>query len=168
MASCAICNRPLSDPKSVQQGIGPVCWARLHGDNDGGDHPHDELLPLDEYPLDEGVICIREGGRVKTNVPHLVERHSPDGYEWGYGGSGPGELALNICEYYVRILRENGYSIGSPVSFRQGVAHEMTLQIYQDFKWKFIGSMDQAGGKIPANEIMSWIKDRLPVQGELL
>jgi Family of unknown function (DUF6166) len=23
-----------------------------------------------------------------------VVQHSPDGYEWGYGGSGPAELAL--------------------------------------------------------------------------
>lgn len=25
-----------------------------------------------------------------------VSRHSPDGFEWGYGGSGPADLALSI------------------------------------------------------------------------
>lgn len=28
-------------------------------------------------------------------LPHVV-RHSPDGFEWGYGGSGPSDLALAI------------------------------------------------------------------------
>ena len=41
-----------------------------------------------------------------TNVPHLVVHHSPTGYEWGYGGSGPADLALNILEWQ---LRREGY-----------------------------------------------------------
>ena len=28
-------------------------------------------------------------------LEHIV-RHSPDGFEWGYGGSGPADLALSI------------------------------------------------------------------------
>ncbi len=26
-----------------------------------------------------------------------IINHSPDGFNWGYGGSGPGQLALAIC-----------------------------------------------------------------------
>ena len=26
---CSVCNKPLSNPKSVERGIGPVCWAAL-------------------------------------------------------------------------------------------------------------------------------------------
>jgi len=26
---CRVCGRPLRVPKSVERGIGPVCWARL-------------------------------------------------------------------------------------------------------------------------------------------
>lgn len=29
-------------------------------------------------------------------LEHRVVRHSPDGFSWGYGGSGPAELALNL------------------------------------------------------------------------
>jgi hypothetical protein len=28
---------------------------------------------------------------------HDLRNHSPDGFEWGYGGSGPAQLALAIC-----------------------------------------------------------------------
>lgn len=28
---------------------------------------------------------------------HDLRNHSPDGFAWGYGGSGPAQLALAIC-----------------------------------------------------------------------
>ena len=31
-------------------------------------------------------------------LPH-IERHSPDGFEWGYGGSGPADLALSMLAH---------------------------------------------------------------------
>ncbi len=34
-------------------------------------------------------------------IPHTIVYHSPDGFEWGYGGSGPSELALNILALFV-------------------------------------------------------------------
>ncbi len=30
-----------------------------------------------------------------------VRNHSPDGFNWGYGGSGPAQLALAICLRYL-------------------------------------------------------------------
>lgn len=42
-----------------------------------------------DKPLTEGVILRRdETGTVYTNVPHVALYHSPDGYEFGYPGSG--------------------------------------------------------------------------------
>ncbi len=29
MVNCNICGRPLTAPKSVARGVGPVCWAKL-------------------------------------------------------------------------------------------------------------------------------------------
>ena len=26
---CTECNKPLSNPKSIERGMGPVCWAKL-------------------------------------------------------------------------------------------------------------------------------------------
>src|SRR5579862_9119212 len=36
-----------------------------------------------------------------TNVPWSVVSHRPSGFEWGYGGSGPADLALNILNWFV-------------------------------------------------------------------
>ncbi len=41
------------------------------------------------------VEIVRASGKVEQ-LPHIV-RHSPDGFEWGYSGSGPTDLALAIC-----------------------------------------------------------------------
>ena len=50
--------------------------------------------------------------------------HSPDGFNWGYGGSGPAQLALAIC------LELHG-------------EENVTPEIYQDFKWKLISKLPQ-------------------------
>ena len=43
------------------------------------------------------IVCERVDARaVLTGVPHEWVWHSPGGFEWGYGGSGPADLALNI------------------------------------------------------------------------
>ncbi len=43
------------------------------------------------------VICRREAGyAVVEGIGQEWVWHSPSGFEWGYGGSGPADLALNI------------------------------------------------------------------------
>ena len=43
------------------------------------------------------VICRREAGRtIVEGISQEWVWHSPTGFEWGYGGSGPADLALNI------------------------------------------------------------------------
>jgi hypothetical protein len=44
--------------------------------------------------------------------------HSPDGFNWGYGGSGPAQLALAV------VLAVTGSPIG-----------------YQEFKWQYIAGL---------------------------
>ena len=48
----------------------------------------------------EGVISTREvtlnGDRLDPSESQAVINHSPDGFNWGYGGSGPAQLALAI------------------------------------------------------------------------
>lgn len=51
-----------------------------------------------------------------------LRNHSPDGFAWGYGGSGPAQLALAILTYEV--------------------GEELALIHYQEFKRKFIAKMD--------------------------
>src|SRR5204862_6265890 len=54
----------------------------------------------DDDDLIEGFKQHDEGGPGRVTVAgeplkHVVH-HSPDGFQWGYGGSGPADLALSI------------------------------------------------------------------------
>jgi len=40
-------------------------------------------------------VLVREDGKPDRPLKHYV-KHSPDGFEWGYGGSGPADLAYAI------------------------------------------------------------------------
>jgi hypothetical protein len=98
----------------------------------------DEYLPL---PIqDHGLVMRRdpsgEGprGTVKTNVPHRVERSSPDGFEFGYGGSGPLDLALNAVEHLIQTLAEEGV-IDSPSDYY--TEEDGDVQKGRCRKWRF-------------------------------
>lgn len=52
-----------------------------------------------------------------------VWNHSPDGFAWGYGGSGPAQLALAIL--------------------LELTDQETAIRNYQDFKWKVISQIPQ-------------------------
>jgi len=51
------------------------------------------------YRREDGlrVLVVRDG---KPDVLHHVVRHSPTGFEWGYLGSGPADLAYSILADY--------------------------------------------------------------------
>lgn len=46
-----------------------------------------------------------EDERGRRLLPHVC-RHSPGGFEWGYLGSGPADLALSICSYLLGSIAE--------------------------------------------------------------
>jgi len=51
-----------------------------------------------------------------------VRNHSPDGFSWGYGGSGPSQLALALL---LEATDEN-----------------TAARVYQNFKWDIIANLD--------------------------
>lgn len=63
------------------------------------------------------------GTKVSLNDSLKVRNHSPDGFEWGYGGSGPSQAALAICLHL----------------FDRNVAESL----YMDFKMIFLASLPQ-------------------------
>ena len=71
-----------------------------------------------------------------------VHNHSPDGFEFGYGGSGPAQLALAILMDYTGKIP--------------------TTRVYQAFKFKFIGSMQHPGGTIGGLKIEDFINQFKP------
>ena len=96
-------------------------------------------------------------GQAVTNVPHLVVQHSPDGYEFGYGGSGPSDLALNACQLY---LNMTGYE-GRQTKCYDGSCWSLAFALHQEFKGYFIASAPRVGRVIPFAEIDAWFKLRL-------
>jgi hypothetical protein len=87
-------------------------------------------------PLPVWVCEAREaGGRKRELKPGPSQRlfnHSPDGFQWGYGGSGPSQLALAIL-----------------LDFTEGDG-ELALHCYQDFKFQHVagfGDEWQLSGK---------------------
>lgn len=64
-----------------------------------------------------------DGKKLNPEWSQRIRNHSPDGFNWGYGGSGPAQLALAIClELY---------------------GEEKARKIYQDFKFKHIATLPQ-------------------------
>ena len=63
------------------------------------------------------------GKEIFPHVSQKVHNHSPDGFNWGYGGSGPAQLALGV-------LMEV-----APV--------EKARASYQQFKWDVIAPLPQ-------------------------
>lgn len=49
-----------------------------------------------ELPPCEGHIVWVTDGPAQYRLRHVVH-HSPGGFEWGYEGSGPADLALSLC-----------------------------------------------------------------------
>lgn len=82
-------------------------------------------------------------------LPHHV-CHSPTGFEWGYHGSGPAELARCILIDHLGLTTE------------QLAEREPVLPVsYQDFKVAFVAPLDRAGPwSITDEQIDEWIVQR--------
>lgn len=66
-----------------------------------------------------------------------IWNHSPDGFNWGYGGSGPAQLALAILYHFTK-------------------SREVALHWYQDFKWAFVAGWGITWA-IRGEEIQNWL-----------
>jgi hypothetical protein len=104
---------------------------------------------------------------VHTNVPHLVVNHSPSGFEFGYAGSGPADLALNICMWaYTQLEGVTGSALKTTdpdtVTVWGGQqVHRAVWDMYQDFKSQFIAPVPHEGGEIDTEKILKWVSTRL-------
>ena len=83
----------------------------------------------------------RDGSLVRVKSDHAeyqlplclnIRNHSPTGFAWGYGGSGPAQLSLAILVGHFRGRVSNA-----------GTAKWLAEQLYQTFKFSVIGSLAQ-------------------------
>ncbi len=66
-----------------------------------------------------------------------IERHSPDGFNWGYGGSGPADTALSILANCLKMEQAN--------------------VLYQSFKSEFVAAWGDEF-TITEKEIKDWAR----------
>ena len=63
-----------------------------------------------------------------------LRMHSPDGFEWSYGGSGPAQLALALLADHLGDDQE-------------------ALNLYQRFKWSVVAGLPRRGWLLTSHEI---------------
>lgn len=89
------------------------------------------------------------GAMATVDGEHLDPRndlrnHSPDGFEWGYGGSGPAQLALAI----LADLFDD----------------ETALKYYQDFKRACVSRIGSERWNLSEDAIKEWLKLEIQYQ----
>lgn len=85
------------------------------------------------------------GARVSVNGraldPRLhIRNHSPDGFNWGYGGSGPAQLALAMLA--------------------EVAGDQVAERWYQEFKFAKLCNLAESTWRITDAEIMAWLRER--------
>lgn len=86
---------------------------------------------IESMPSDVRITGSYNRGSIALNGKYLspfeslmIYRHSPDGFSWGYGGSGPAQLSLAILLHYTN-------------------DRDIAVEWYHDFKWNFVAKLPQ-------------------------
>ena len=102
-----------------------------------------------------GLVCVRINDEANVNVPHKHKHHSPTGLEWGYGGSGPADLALNVLALMMPCFGDDIEANAVKLADGSTVSRE-AWALHQQFKWDFLATMPHEGGMIPIDSIRAW------------
>src|SRR4030042_700571 len=86
-----------------------------------------------------GFLVTRDGQPLNPSKSQKVWNHSPNGFNWGYGGSGPAQLALAL------LLEETD--------------HDTAVRYYQTFKWEVIALLKD-GWELTSEQIQDWLKQQ--------
>lgn len=83
-------------------------------------------------------------------LPHVVH-HSPTGFEWGYGGSGPADLALSILSFVIGPERQTvGIYEGKTCGAQAWLLHH-------SFKRDVVAGFDRDRWAISVGQVRQWI-----------
>jgi len=84
------------------------------------------------------IVLTRTPLGTHANIPQAIVCHSPTGFEWGYGGSGPADLALNILVLFID--------------------KEFAEALHRQYKGDVISKIPYEGGVILAKDVVAWIE----------
>ena len=78
------------------------------------------------------------GEELLPDLSQRVYNHSPDGFNWGYGGSGPAQLALALLMHFE--------------------AETFARMYYQQFKWDVLAGLPPRF-TLPVQTVVDWINN---------
>ncbi len=93
-------------------------------------------------------VLVTDAGGSRPLDPRLdLRNHSPTGFEWGYGGSGPAQLALALA---ADVLGDD----------------EAALDVYQRLKFRVVGRLPSDGWTLTETELGDAIRSLARPGGE--
>jgi hypothetical protein len=106
------------------------------------------------------VFVVDDEGR-RSRLPH-VAYHSPTGFSWGYGGSGPADLALSILAHHLGVTPTQAnpnrtawhyYADDHPA--------RLAFRLHQPFKWDIVARFEVGDPWVlTTEEVAHWIARR--------
>ena len=94
------------------------------------------------------VVTVSAGGNTYALAPRLdLRNHSPTGFEWGYGGSGPAQLALALA---ADVLGDD----------------EAALGVYQRLKFRVVGRLPGDGWTLTEADLADTLRSLARPDGE--
>ncbi|MDP2729156.1 MAG: DUF6166 domain-containing protein [Dehalococcoidales bacterium] len=84
------------------------------------------------------LVVAKDGQPLSPKPSQKLFNHSPDGFQWGYGGSGPAQLSLAL------LLDVTGDD-------------ELSVRLHQSFKREFVAGWKEKW-EISTEEIRGWIE----------
>lgn len=128
----------------------------------------------------QDVICRRtDDGVLRCNIARLHQHHSATGFEIGYPGRGPADLALNILALFIPAPadprpmlaieepRMQSWDVWEDWQDRElgrvqlhdgSYVHRDAWRWHQAFNREFIATMDRSGGTIRGVVIAAWVQ----------
>lgn len=106
----------------------------------------DKLYVGHRYGLGTANVQVIEGEDRRVLDPRYdLRNHSPDGFEWGYGGSGPAQLALAILA-------------------DASANDEVALKHYQTVKARLIAPLQEDDWTLTEHDILDSIMREAPYE----
>ena len=94
---------------------------------------------------DGGCLVVVLGNGGFHPLTHHVH-HSPDGFEWGYGGSGPADLAMAIL------------ADAAPELFDDAEEPPIPARFYQQFKHDVVSRLPRSGWLMDQAAVLAWVQ----------
>lgn len=86
------------------------------------------------------LVVTKDGKAFSPARSQKVWNHSPDGFQWGYGGSGPAQLALAIL---LDVTNDE----------------ELSVWLHQAFKRNFVAGFGE-GWAMTSDGILEWVQNQ--------